>query len=182
MKSKIKLPIVILAALAAFCIIALPAIAPSVSANSVVDDTNVEMSTRPTTIAPAPETVPELKVEIEVIEPTTTTPTIDENVDPNGEDIMVDKSETTEPIIAPEDETEDVVDDVEVKREESEKNEPTSNDKTEETHEEHEETCNHFWRREYQPETETEDGCIYDSCLYCGAYKLIEVIPAYGED
>jgi hypothetical protein len=42
-------------------------------------------------------------------------------------------------------------------------------------------TCNHLWRREYEPETETEEGYLIDSCLYCGEWYVYEVIPPYCE-
>ena len=87
----------------------------------------------------------------------------DEN---NGEIVINDEVDITN---LPEN-IEPVVD--EKKEESSDKMEEDSN-KEEEHH-----GCKHFWRREYFPETATEDGCIMDSCLYCGDWYIVETIPA----
>lgn len=41
--------------------------------------------------------------------------------------------------------------------------------------------CNHFWRREYIPETATSEGYIIDSCLHCCDNYIVSVIPPIGE-
>lgn len=41
--------------------------------------------------------------------------------------------------------------------------------------------CEHFWRREYYPETDTEEGQLIDSCLYCGEWYVYQIIAPYGE-
>jgi hypothetical protein len=42
--------------------------------------------------------------------------------------------------------------------------------------------CDHFWRREYEPETDTENGYLIDSCLHCGEWYIYMVIAPYDAE
>lgn len=62
-------------------------------------------------------------------------------------------------------------------------NDPVSNDSVETTTNTVTEMpvvhkCNHFWRTEYIPETRTESGCLFNSCLHCGEMYIVQIIPA----
>jgi hypothetical protein len=89
-------------------------------------------------------------------------------------------------------EEQDFVKETEVVETEPMESEPTDHIATEDPEPTREETreeiqeatavgCNHFWRREYEPETATKEGYLIDSCLYCAEWYVVEVIPPYGE-
>lgn len=129
------------------------AYANSVTAMAAVEPTSPAESEEAIVNETVPETVPETIPEATV--PETTVPEIEPEVTEAAE---------TEPIT-------------------TESTEPDVPAETNPPQEENEHTnsgCNHFWRREYEPETETEAGYLIDSCLHCGEWKIVEVIPPYG--
>lgn len=44
------------------------------------------------------------------------------------------------------------------------------------------EGCNHLWKSEYMPQTETEEGYLRHDCLKCGESYIEETYPPLGEN
>jgi hypothetical protein len=172
MKTNLKVPAII-AAIAVFAIAlyAAPIVAPvnALSVNEQNDAVCAAPVENPIVLSNDNQINEEVHgVEIAV---DTTEPAEDETISFEENNVEVEIPDTAEPVGAEPEATEPPATEP-----------PATEPPVYQEDEYHEEGCNHFWRQEYQPETETEDGRIYESCLYCGEYRLIQVIPAYGSN